>query len=33
MVAARQFEVNLLLNLRSPRDYVGPPFVRSLVLP
>ena len=24
--------VNLLLNLRSPRDYVGPPFVRSFAL-
>ena len=24
-------EENLLINLRSPRDYVGPPFVRSFV--
>ena len=23
--------VNLLINLRSPRDYVGPPFFRSSV--
>ena len=23
---------NLLINLRSPRDYVGPPFVRSFAL-
>ena len=23
---------NLLINLRSPRDYVGPPFVRSFTL-
>ncbi len=24
--------MNLLINLRSPRDYVGLPFVRSFVL-
>ena len=28
-VATSQQEINLLLNLRSLRDYVGPPFVRS----
>ena len=26
------YNQNLLINLRSPRDYVGPPFVRSFTL-
>ena len=27
-----RFVLHLLINLRSPRDYVGPPFVRSFAL-